>query len=110
MNLSLDAIKDDGLTRDAFFEQMKRNDEKRIPATVYHCIMRMEDILGPEEKTEPSRSMYSIHKVVDDMASVIMMTLHESTAGEYANRHASVSHMGRVPWALYGGLQKEWTY
>ncbi|VZI00380.1 unnamed protein product [Fusarium fujikuroi] len=68
-------IKDDGLTRDAFFEQMKRNDEKRIPATVYHCLMRMEDILGPEEKTEPSRSMYSIHKVVDDMASVIMMTL-----------------------------------
>ncbi|KAG4272563.1 serine/threonine protein kinase [Fusarium proliferatum] len=75
MHLLLDSVKDDGLTRDAFFEHMKRNDEKRIPATVYHCLMRMEDILGPEEKTEPSRSMYSIHKVVDDMASVIMMTL-----------------------------------
>ncbi|KAF5266835.1 hypothetical protein FOXYS1_2325 [Fusarium oxysporum] len=75
MHLSLDAVKDDGLTRDAFFEQMKRNDEKKIPALVYHCLMRMENILGPEEKSEASRSMYSIHKVVDDMASVIMMTL-----------------------------------
>ncbi|RBR09908.1 hypothetical protein FVER53590_13698 [Fusarium verticillioides] len=75
MHLSLDAVKDDGLTRDAFFEQMKRNDELRIPALVHHCIMGLEDILGPNEKTEPSRSMYSIHKVVDDMASVIMMTL-----------------------------------
>ncbi|KAG5819218.1 hypothetical protein H9Q74_009607 [Fusarium xylarioides] len=78
MHLTLDAVKDDGLTRDAFFEQIKRNDEKRIPALVYHCLIRMEDILGPEEKTEPSRSMYSIHKVVDDMASVIMMTLIEA--------------------------------
>ncbi|KAI7762561.1 hypothetical protein LZL87_008907 [Fusarium oxysporum] len=75
MHLSLDAVKDDGLTRDAFFEQMKRNDEKRIPALVYHCLMRMENILGLKETSEPSRSMYSIHKVVDDMASVIMMTL-----------------------------------
>ncbi|KAF5630133.1 serine threonine kinase [Fusarium sp. NRRL 52700] len=78
MHLSLDAVKDDGLTRDAFFEQMKRNNEKRIPAFVYHCLMRMEDILGPAEKTQPSRSMYSIHKVVEDMASVIMMTLIEA--------------------------------
>ncbi|KAF5588661.1 serine threonine kinase [Fusarium pseudoanthophilum] len=75
MHLSLDAVKDDGLTRDAFFEQMKRNDELRLPALVHHCIMGLEDILGPDEKAEPSKSMYSIHKIVDDMASVIMMTL-----------------------------------
>uniref|UniRef100_A0A0D2YJ16 Protein kinase domain-containing protein n=1 Tax=Fusarium oxysporum (strain Fo5176) TaxID=660025 RepID=A0A0D2YJ16_FUSOF len=58
MHLSLDAVKDDGLTRDAFFEQMKRNDEKKIPALVYHCLMRMENILGPEEKSEASRSIH----------------------------------------------------
>lgn len=78
MHLSLDAVKDDGLTRDAFFEQMKRSDEKRIPALAYHCLMRLEDILGPEEKEEPSRSMYSIHKVVYDMACAIMMALMEA--------------------------------
>ncbi|KAF5553614.1 serine threonine kinase [Fusarium napiforme] len=72
---SVDAVKDNGLTRDAFFEQVKRSDELRIPALVRHCIMGLEDILGPDEKAEPSKSMYSIHKIVDDMASVIMMTL-----------------------------------
>jgi hypothetical protein len=75
MHLSLNAIKDDGLTGEAFFEQMKRNAEERIPAVAYHSLVNMEKILGPEEQETPSRSMYSIKKVVDNMASVIMMKL-----------------------------------
>ncbi|KAF9776282.1 hypothetical protein IL306_005560 [Fusarium sp. DS 682] len=75
MHLSVDAIKDDGLTREAFFEQMKRNGDKTIPGLVYHSLMQMEKILGPEEEKEPSKSMYSIHKVVDGMASAIVMAL-----------------------------------
>ncbi|KAG6980389.1 ZEB2-regulated ABC transporter 1 [Fusarium oxysporum f. sp. conglutinans] len=71
--MSLDAIKDDGLTRDAFFEQMKRNDERKIAAIAYYSLMYLENILGPEEKDKPPASMYSIKKVVGDMASVIMM-------------------------------------
>ncbi|KAL5585855.1 hypothetical protein FOVSG1_013547 [Fusarium oxysporum f. sp. vasinfectum] len=75
MHLSLDAIKDDGLTRDAFFEQMKRNNEEMIPSVAYHSLVKMKTILGPEENDNPSKSMYSIKQVMDNMASAIVMTL-----------------------------------
>ncbi|KAM5346258.1 hypothetical protein ACJ41O_009263 [Fusarium nematophilum] len=75
MFLSLDAVKDAGLTRDAFFELTKRTDEMRIPSLVYHSLTNLHQILAPGEDEEPSRSMYSIKKIVEDMAKTIMMTL-----------------------------------
>ncbi|KAF4332752.1 serine threonine kinase, partial [Fusarium beomiforme] len=110
MNMSLDAIKDDGLTRDAFFEQMKRNDEERIPAIAYYSLMNLENILGPEEKDKPSTSMYSIKKVVDDMASVIMMVFvkpkSRSSAKALLENMRIVMHQYLI-WEEFRGLYSD---
>ncbi|RSL55346.1 hypothetical protein CEP54_009405 [Fusarium duplospermum] len=62
MFATLDAIKEAGLTRDASFELMKQTNEKRIPGLAYHSIKNLDHIMH----------------IVEDMATIIMMTLVES--------------------------------
>ncbi|RMJ19380.1 hypothetical protein CDV36_001012 [Fusarium kuroshium] len=77
MFTTLDAIKEDGLTRDASFELMKRNDEKRIPGLAYHSLKTLDRIMTAGEDGDPSTTMYSIKQIVEDMATIIMMALVE---------------------------------
>ncbi|KAJ4309384.1 hypothetical protein N0V84_011532 [Fusarium piperis] len=77
MFASLDAVKDAGLTRDAFFELMKRNDANRIIGLAYRSLKALDGILTPREDVGPSRSMYSIKEIVEGLANTILKALIE---------------------------------
>ncbi|KAK4442439.1 serine threonine kinase [Podospora aff. communis PSN243] len=83
----LDAVKDTGLTREAFVEQVKRNEERLIGALAHRSLVQIaRQLAGPNEPEEGGEGSgndgdpYAIEKTIEDMATAVLDALEPSSS------------------------------